>query len=181
MMALVGTPQTGKSRLLREIGAQVVLDARTLTPPPSRTEGPGTLIGIDDAHLAEPTLLFAWINTAMAGTASLILASTDRPTAWSATTGWHLPDLSSRLSAVPVVLLEAPDNDLLARALQEALRQAGVVASRSAIDGILPRLHRRFDAILDVAASAGRLALEIPPPKPLLRRAVDDNPQACRG
>lgn len=178
-IAVIGSRQSGKSRLLSILCGGRVHHADTLSAPAAASFSNDAPVAIDDAERADPLALFAWINAAMDGSAPLLLAAQRRPAAWPAAAS-PVPDLTSRLNALPVLVLDAPDDALLSSALTEALRQAGVRASHSAIEAILPRVCRRFDSVLAIANSAGRLSMEIPSVKALLEAALSDNPGHCR-
>lgn len=110
---------------------------------------------LDDAHLIDHTVLFDTINRALAGEVSgLLLASSHAPKEWRVT----LPDLNSRLFAMPTFTLSEHDDESLEPILRELFEQAGRIVGRDVVTFVLRQCDRSVDALrelvleLDVAA-----------------------------
>jgi len=117
---------------------------------------------IDDAHLAEHTTLFDAINRALAGQSSgLLLASHLPPDEW----GVSIPDLTSRLNAMPTITLEEHDEASLEPILRELFEQVGRVVGQDVVTFVLRQSERSVDALrelvheLDVAAGSTKADL----------------------
>jgi chromosomal replication initiation ATPase DnaA len=67
----------------------------------------------------------------------LLLTARSRPTAWAAA----LPDLRSRLNALPVAEIEAPDDQVLIGVLRSFFRERNIRPS----DDVYPYLLRRME------------------------------------
>ena len=141
-LVLVGPEGCGKSRLAEDWAARA--GAQRLDPArpdvAAARSGPVLLEDVDQGFCAEG--LFHLVNLAPLGRGVLMTARS-RPAAWPAA----LPDLRSRLNALPVVHLEATDDDILLGVLEDFLRARGI---RPAAD-LAPYLVRRIDRSVTAA------------------------------
>lgn len=71
----------------------------------------------------------------------------------------HLPDLASRLAALPHVEIGPPDDALLSALLVKHLADCGAVVDPGVVNYLLPRAGRSFAAIADLARSLNAAAL----------------------
>ena len=139
-LALIGPPGSGKTHLARSwadrTGAVAfdpalqgtVLDAASAASP----------VVVDDAdRLEDPEALFHLINLAGRAGGGLLLTARTLPSGWITT----LPDLKSRLNALPVAELAAPDDAVLSGVLRNLFRDRNIRAS----DELLAYLVRRID------------------------------------
>ena len=117
---------------------------------------------IDDAHLADERDVFDAINRALAGEITgLVLASSLPPTQWGVT----LPDLKSRLNAMPTVTLDEHDEASLEPILRELFDQAGRNVGQDVVSYVLRSCERSVEALrelvleLDVAAGSKKADL----------------------
>ena len=117
---------------------------------------------IDDAQDADETALFDAINRALAGQISgLVLASALPPTEW----GVSMPDLKSRLNAMPTLNLAEHDEASLEPILRELFEQAGRVVGQDVVTFVLRQCERSVEALrelvleLDVAAGSKKADL----------------------
>lgn len=138
---LTGPPRSGRSTLARHF---------------ARMSG-GTMI--DDAQgQDEHTLFHAW-NAAQTDRRPLLMVGRTPPAGWTVA----LPDLRSRLAAVPHVAITEPDEALARALIARAFDQAGAGYAADLPDWLLRRIERSYGAIdavtrlLDAAAlSSGR-------------------------
>ncbi|EQB15470.1 P-loop NTPase family protein [Sphingobium lactosutens] len=142
---LVGPARSGRSMLARQFarmsGGDVIDDAQEAGRP------------LDDHRL-----FHAW-NAAQTDHRPLLLVGQAPPASWPAT----LPDLRSRLAAVPHVAIDAPDEMLTRALIQRSFDTAGAAYSPDVPDWLARRIERSYAAIdattrlLDRAAlSSGR-------------------------
>lgn len=117
---------------------------------------------IDDAHHMNETTLFDAINRALAGQISgLVLASSQAPNEW----GVAMPDLNSRLNAMPTLTLAEHDETSLEPILRELFTQAGRVVGQDVVTFVLHQCERSVDTLrdlvleLDVAAGSKKADL----------------------
>lgn len=128
---------------------------------------------IDDAQGQDDRALFHAWNEAKTDHRPLLLIGDDAPAQWTVA----LPDLRSRLAAVPHVTIGEPD-EMLARALIErALGRAGARYSADLPDWLLHRIERSYGMIAavtraldDAALSSGR-KISVPLAKEALQAA----------
>jgi hypothetical protein len=138
---LTGPPRSGRSTLARHF---------------VRMSG-GTMI--DDAQgQDEHTLFHAW-NAAQTDRRPLLMVGRTPPAGWTVA----LPDLRSRLVAVPHVAITEPDEALARALIARAFDHAGAGYAADLPDWLLRRIERSYGAIdavtrlLDAAAlSSGR-------------------------
>ncbi|MBE7217987.1 MAG: chromosomal replication initiator DnaA [Caulobacteraceae bacterium] len=137
-LALVGPPGAGKTHLARAWaaarGAQA-LDARTGAVPESA--GAVLVDGADAAGVSD-ALLFGLIEGAARLGRPLLLTGRTPPADWPV----RLPDLRSRLNALPVAELSEPDEAALAHLLTVFFRERGVAPSPELVAYLVRRIER---------------------------------------
>lgn len=136
-LVLVGPEGVGKTHLARAWAEDIratVLD-RT-KPDVAAAAGRAALLeDVDQGAPAEA--LFHLINQAAQDGASLLLTARKTPAAWSA----DLPDLRSRLNAMMVAEIAAPDDDVLGGVLRKFFRERNI----RPYDDVYPYLLRRME------------------------------------
>lgn len=144
-LVLVGPEGCGKSRLAEDWAARA--GARRLDPagpdPAVARSGPVLLEDVDRGFCAEG--LFHLLNLAPLGRGVLMTARS-RPAAWPA----ELPDLRSRLNALPVAHVEATDDEILMGVLEAFLRARGIRPSADLAPYLVRRIDRSVTAARDV-------------------------------
>jgi chromosomal replication initiation ATPase DnaA len=134
-LALVGPEGSGKTHLARDWACRN--GALVLTWPQTdlaHAEGPPVLL--EDADQADADTLFHLINMAGAH-GGLLLTARDHPRAWPA----DLPDLRSRLNAMPVAEIGEPDDVVLEGVLRKFFRDRNIRPA----DDVYPYLMRRIE------------------------------------
>jgi len=149
-LALVGPTGSGKSHLARAWATRVdaaVLDAEHGSTASDLAPLQGRPILIEDAHqgVADETL-FHLINMAGDEGAGLLLTAPMAPQAWSAS----LPDLRSRLNAVPVAELPPPDDMVLEGLLKNFFRERNITPADDLIPYLLRRIERSAVSARDI-------------------------------
>ncbi|WP_421786898.1 AAA family ATPase [Hyphobacterium sp.] len=159
VLAIYGPPGTGKTHLAHmwaaESGALIVrgsqLEAALDELPADRA------IVVEDAdRTASRTALFHLLNRAQNETAeALLLTAREAPSRWDA----DIPDLRSRLLALPTAALDEPDDELLARLLAKlfADRQSPLVDGLIAY--LIPRMERSVEGARRLVDALDREAL----------------------
>ena len=136
-LVLVGPEGVGKTHLACAWAAAakaVILDRAT--PDVAAARGrPVLLEDVDQGVDAEA--LFHLINLAAHDGAGLLLTARTAPAAWAA----DLPDLRSRLNALMVAQIEAPDDAVLRGVLQTFFRERNIRPH----DDVYPYLLRRME------------------------------------
>ena len=144
VLALVGPKSSGKTHLAQtwrqradavelQSGASLA-DLRDLLGRP---------VLMETADQSEPETLFHLINMAAHPGAGLLLTARSTPAAWAS----PLPDLRSRLNALPVAELGEPDDALLEGVLKKFFRERHIRPS----DDIFSYLLRRMERSVPVA------------------------------
>ena len=160
---IVGTSNADAVRYLRHVSTWPVRTAVLTGPRGSGRSLMGRLFAresggrVIDGHdsLSEEEIFHAWNAAQANGTPLLIIADTP-PAAWDI----QLPDLRSRLAAVPVLTIGDPD-DCLARDLIEALfAQRGIALPPGIASYIVPRMERSYAMIHRVVAALDAASLE---------------------
>jgi chromosomal replication initiation ATPase DnaA len=147
-LALVGPAGSGKSHLaqawvaragavIAENGSSVVDLARLLARP--------VLIENADRGVSDE-VLFHLINRAGAESGGLLLTAQTAPKTWPA----NLPDLRSRLNALPVAELPEPDDILLEGLLKNFFRERNISPSDDLIPYLLRRIERSATGARDI-------------------------------
>lgn len=135
-LVLVGPEGVGKSHLALSWAAEagaVRLDRED--PDVAAAAGRPALVEDVDRGVSEEAL-FHLINMAGREGGGLLLTARTAPTGWPAA----LPDLRSRLNALPVALIEEPDDVVLEAVLRRLFAERSIRPS----DDIYPYLLRRM-------------------------------------
>ncbi len=170
-LALTGPEGAGKTHLARawaaRTGAFVVNDdSADIAALP-----PGPVLFEDADRRRADTLLFHLINRADSGDTLLLTART-LPRAWAA----DLPDLRSRLNALPIAAIGEPDDAVLEGVLIRLFREKDIRPDSELLCYLLRRIERSVPAAeavvarLDVAADAYRRAVN----RTLAREILED-------
>ena len=136
-LALVGPPSVGKTHLARAWAANahaVALD-RAAPDVASAAGHPVLLEDVDQG--VDEEALFHLINLADRKGAGLLLTARSLPGSWPA----KLPDLRSRLNALPVAQIAAPDDEVLKGVLKKFFRERNIRPH----DDVYPYLLRRME------------------------------------
>lgn len=160
IMVLVGPEGSGKSHLASiwaaDVGARS-LSAHALNQvdvPAALATGALVVEDVAPAELDERAL-FHLLNLAREEGASLLL------TAGSAPAGWPLEirDLGSRLRALPVVTVSAPDDALLRSVIIKLAADRQLPVDESLVSFLATRIERSFAAARDAIAQLDREAM----------------------
>ena len=109
-----------------------------------------------DREAADETALFHALNRARDGGLPLLLTARTPPGLWRL----GLPDLRSRVRALPLLSIGHPDEPLMAELLAKKLRARGLEAAPEVIEFLVPRLERSYAALEAAAERIDRAALE---------------------
>ncbi len=103
---------------------------------------------------AERHLLHAY-NVVVQARGSMLLTARLPPTGWPGT----LPDLRSRMQALPAVAVQAPDDDMLAAVLTKLFIDRQLAPDPDVVRFIATRIERSFARLGHVVDSVDRAAL----------------------
>lgn len=159
IVALVGPHGSGKTHLVHLW--QERSQAQIVDQPISPQGAPPWAIGIDEAdHLQDELALFHLMNRALAGEGTLLLVGETSPARWNVA----LPDLKTRLAAVPVATLGRPDDRLLAVVLLKLFTDRQLTFDDRVVPFLVARLPRSLEAAVNAVAAldAASLARKAP-------------------
>jgi len=158
-LALVGPEGAGKTHLAqawaKEAGAAVICGAKLANLDLSTLAGRKVLFEDADRSGADEAL-FHLINMAGADGAALLLTARTPPAEWPAT----LPDLRSRLNALNVAELPAPDDVILQGVLRKLFRERNIEPSDDLIAYLMRRIERSGPAARDIVEKLDQAASE---------------------
>jgi chromosomal replication initiation ATPase DnaA len=152
-LALIGPKGSGKSHLALawalEVGARQLDEANGPDEAASVYRDGGGRLLIEDAATASEAALWRVLDMARSGGGAILLTGVKPPGEWRAS----LPDLRSRLAALPVARLNEPDEALLDVVLRRICREQFIQLSDDAAQYLVRRLPRTFAAAQACAAA----------------------------
>jgi chromosomal replication initiation ATPase DnaA len=175
-LALYGPPGSGKTHLAnvwRLKSDAVVIPPETLTTRSiPALLGAGRLAIVDEADRADEEALLHLYNLVAERRGHLLMVAREAPARWSIA----LPDLRSRLLAIPAIAIQPPDDALLAALLVKLFADRQLKVGQDLIEFLLVRIERSFDAAraavaaLDAAGLSVNRSLTVPFAREVLRR-----------
>jgi chromosomal replication initiation ATPase DnaA len=163
-LALCGPPGCGKTHLAhvwRARAAAVMIDAATLVDiDPIQALGEGSACILDGigagamAATAQRALLHLY-NVTSERRGQMLICAEAPPARWPIA----LPDLRSRLAALPAVAIEPPDDGLLEALLAKLFADRQLAVDRGTVIFIVARMERSFDAARRLVGAIDQAAL----------------------
>lgn len=158
-LGLWGPAGCGKSHLAHihcENSGGILLPASALTHDgvPAFADYPSVVVEDADRGVDEAAL-FHLFNLLRENGRFLLLTGQDAPARW----GVRLPDLRSRLSAIPVVAILPPDDGLLEALLVKLFADRQLRVGPDVLAFILPRMERSFAAARGLVGAIDEAAL----------------------
>jgi len=162
-LLLIGPTGSGKTHLAHvwaERAQATLINATSLTEGDIPTLAQGNL-AIEDipdiAHdPAAQNALFHLHNLALAEGRTLLFTATTSPQHW----GLTLPDLASRMQGTQSVILDAPDDTLLAALLAKLFHDRQLTPRPDTIPYLILRMDRSFEMARRVVAAMDKTALD---------------------
>jgi chromosomal replication initiation ATPase DnaA len=154
-LALIGPEGSGKTHLAMiwaSVAGARVISARALREAelPSAL-ATGALVVEDAEAGADDRALFHLINLAREENACLLLTARSAPATWPAA----IPDLISRLRALPVLTLQTPDDAMLRAVIVKLATDRQLALDENVVSYLTTRIERSF-----AAARASVIALD---------------------
>jgi chromosomal replication initiation ATPase DnaA len=179
-LVLEGPPGAGKTHLASVWRARAdagliegaALDAAAVP----RLLDVGRPLVVERADRAPEEPLLHLYNGFAEGRLSLLLTAGGAPARW----GTRLPDLSSRLKALPVAQILAPDDRLIHAILIKLFADRQLIVADDVVDFLTARMERSFEAAralvgaIDTASLAARRPVTVPLVRDVLRALYPD-------
>jgi len=165
VMALTGPEGAGKSHLAaiwaKAAGGDVIAGAAMDAPSVPQALSRGALV-IEDADRGgiDEAALFHLLNLAKEQSAFVLITARQAPAGWPVA----LPDLASRLRALPVVTLDPPDDALLSAVLVKLFADRQLAVDERLIDFLVLRIERSFAAARAAVAELDQEAMRLKRP-----------------
>jgi chromosomal replication initiation ATPase DnaA len=164
-VVLVGPEGSGKSHLAAiwaaEGGARFLAARALATTSLPAALATGALVVEDAAEAAfDERALFHLLNLAREEQAFLLLTARTPPAGWTLA----IRDLASRLKALPVVAMSAPDDVLLRALLVKLFADRQLNVDESLIGYVATRIERSFAAARAVVARLDQEAMQLKRP-----------------
>jgi chromosomal replication initiation ATPase DnaA len=157
-LALYGPPRSGKSHLAQlwqERTGGVLISGEALSGfAPDELVRRGA-VAVDEAEGAPERAMLHLCNCCREAGAGLLVVAREAPASWKLA----LPDLASRLRAMPAVAIGPPDDSLLAAVLVKHFADRQVRVEPRVVTFLLPRMERSFAAAALVAERLDRMTL----------------------
>ena len=161
-LVLAGPSGSGKTHLTHVWAAQVgarIIAARDLTEAdvPELARGPIAVEDVPDIanRPAPQTALFHLHNLLQSEGRRLLMTGQLAPNLWT----MSLADLQSRIDAAPHVMLDPPEDQLLAAILAKLFSDRQIVPKPDVIPYLVGHIDRSFEAAADAVERLDRAAL----------------------
>jgi len=157
---LIGPPSSGKTHLARvwqaRSGARL-LDAKMLDTKFIDEVREGTPLVVEDADSSayDERALFHLLNLAREKQLFVLLSARGAPSRWTIS----LPDLASRLKAVPIVEIRAPDDALLRMVMLKHFTDRQLDVDPKVLEFLALHVDRSLQAAAAAVEAVDRLAL----------------------
>jgi chromosomal replication initiation ATPase DnaA len=137
----LGSGKTHLAEIWRAAANAIVIEPQAVADELVAAMEGGRAILLDDADgVRNGKAFFHLLNFVNQSGGWLLMTGREAPVRWPA----DVPDLHSRLTAVPAVDLQAPDEALLARVLLKLFADRQLKLPENLIDYLVPRLERSF-------------------------------------
>ena len=158
-LILYGPPGCGKTHLAqvwRAVSGAAPIEVRALGDTLARPAGPPAAAVVEgvDGGVDERALL-ALYNVLAANGGAVLLTARRPPAAWPI----QLPDLRSRIAALPAVAVAAPDDQTFAAVLVKLLADRQLRVGADVIAYLSTHLERTFEAAREAIATLDKAAL----------------------
>jgi chromosomal replication initiation ATPase DnaA len=173
-LALVGPPGSGKSHLAAAWALRA--EAKVISPdirPEDLAALEGPVLWEDADRAVHGETLFHLINIAARPGGALLATARTPPSEWRT----DVPDLRSRLNALPVALLQEPDDAILTGALMKFFQERRIRPSEELLAYLVRRIERSIPKALEIVAKLDETASAYgrPVSRALARQVLEDD------
>jgi chromosomal replication initiation ATPase DnaA len=160
IVALIGPDGSGKSHLAAVWAAHAgadVMAAQALTEQgvPNALKRNALVLEDGDRGGLDERALFHALNMAREQDAYMLLTARRPPASWQVV----IPDLTSRLRAMPTIVIEAPDEALIAAVMVKLFADRQLEARKPVIEFLVRRMDRSLANAARLVAALDALAL----------------------
>jgi len=159
-LVLVGPEGSGKTHLVevwRQMSGARKLVANDVSGDPNVLIADASAVIVEDCGPGlDETAMFHLLNAVERAGADILLTAKKEPRGWQV----ELSDLMSRLSRLPVVKLEPPDDLLLQAVMMKLFADRQVTVDASVLRYLAMRVERSFAAVRDMVVRLDRAAIE---------------------
>ncbi len=159
-LVLVGPEGSGKSHLVevwrQRSGARRLVAGSVSGDPQVLIAGANAVIVEDCGPGLNETAMFHLLNRVEQAGADILFTARTEPRSWRI----GLSDLVSRLSRIPVVKLDPPDDLLLQAVMMKLFADRQVTVEASVLRYLAMRVERSFAAVRDMVVRLDRAAIE---------------------
>ena len=159
-LMIIGPQGAGKSHLTHiwaaQSGAQIMA-APDLAQADLPALAAGVRVAVEDAHALPPQAEAALfhLHNLLSNAGHLLITARSPARDW----GLILPDLKSRMQAMPIAQLTAPDTALIGAVLVKLFADRQISVPPNLIGYLALRIERSMDAARDIVAALDRAAL----------------------
>ncbi|NMD08545.1 MAG: hypothetical protein GYA66_11270 [Phyllobacteriaceae bacterium] len=158
---IVGPPGSGKSHLAsvwQQKASATLRPAVALTAETVTADMQSSALVVEDADAAglDERALFHALNQARQQGGHILITAASMPAQWKV----RLPDLASRLNALPVAAIMPPDDALLRGVLVKHFADRQIAVSEQIIGYIVLRMPRSLDALRQIVSEIDARALQ---------------------
>jgi len=173
-LALIGPPGSGKSHLAAAWALRA--EAKVISPdirPEDLAALEGPVLWEDADRAVHGETLFHLINIAARPGGALLATARTPPSEWRT----DVPDLRSRLNALPVALLQEPDDAILTGALMKFFQERRIRPSEELLAYLVRRIERSIPKALEIVAKLDETASAYgrPVSRALARQVLEDD------
>lgn len=158
-IALIGPEGSGKTHVAEiwaaAAGARVIAAHALVEADLPAALATGALVVEDAAATADERALFHLINLAREEKAFLLFTAGSPPTTWPIA----IPDVASRLRALPVITLQAPDDAMLRAVIVKLAADRQLLLDESVVSYIATHIERSFVAARKTVVALDRESL----------------------
>ncbi len=144
---ITGPPASGKTFLTGWVANRLEAACVTGNDLEAVLAAPGEIpiIIVDDVErVTEPALVTRFIDVSLEKERSFVLTGNGKPESWAHAKTGPLTDLVTRLAAMPEASLDSPDEDLMAKVLQDWLQSRQIVLRDDLAAIAVTRVKRSF-------------------------------------
>ena len=158
-LVIYGPPGCGKSHLARvwqgQVSALLVVGAGLHENDPGLA-GLSSAVVVEEADCANERALLHLYNAVIEARETMLLTATTIPSSWS----MALPDLASRIMALPTAGIGEPDDTLLQAILVKQFSDRQLQVGAEVVVYLVSRMERSFAAARKMVATLDEMALD---------------------